>query len=176
MIKITKIVVEFFLERMQECILMYFVCDIVSVMDPCTAQQSTWHPGKRDCPLGPAFIRAFAMSFISYIFHEVVMSYKGSERLCFSMFLAWCLIHNQLHKINAISEIVLNIFSNSQSFNLIIINTAFLHHPEINTMAYLRCHISKLIAHTTPKNPHIFRYLQFWFWTKVHMVRCVTKT
>ena len=75
------------LDTMQVCILMYFVCDTVRTMDTCAAQQSTWHPEKRDCPLGPPFICTLAMSISAYIFHESVMSYKGTElRLFFSMF------------------------------------------------------------------------------------------
>ena len=54
---------------------MYFICDTVHAMDTCAVQQPTWHPAKRDCPLGPPFICTFAMSFIEYIFHEALMSY-----------------------------------------------------------------------------------------------------
>ena len=74
MTEITKFVIEFFLYKMQEYFLMY----TLSVMNPCAAQQSKLHPGKRGCPLGPAFVRTFAMSFIQYIFQEAMMSYKGS--------------------------------------------------------------------------------------------------
>ena len=49
---------------MQEYILMYFVGDTVSAMGTCAAQQSTWHPGKRDCPLGEPVICTFAMYLI----------------------------------------------------------------------------------------------------------------
>ena len=78
---------EFLLDRMQKCILMHFVCDTVRAMDTCAAQEPTWHPDKRDCPLGPPFRCTFAMSCIEFIFHEAIMSYKGSEtRLCFSIF------------------------------------------------------------------------------------------
>ena len=66
---------------------MYFVCDPVRAMDTCAAQQSTWHPAKRGCPLCPPFICTFVMPFIEYIFHEAVISHKVSERrLCFTMF------------------------------------------------------------------------------------------
>ena len=51
MIQITKFFLELFLNRMQECALIYFVCNTVSALDICGAQQSMWHPGKRDGPL-----------------------------------------------------------------------------------------------------------------------------
>ena len=49
---------------MQECILVYFVCDIVSAMDSCAAQQLTWLPGMRDRPFAPPLMRTFDTSFI----------------------------------------------------------------------------------------------------------------
>ena len=68
MVKITKFCVEFFLERMQECILMYFVGDTVSAMDTCAAQQSTWYPRKRDCPPSPS-------TLYTYICHVLYQMY-----------------------------------------------------------------------------------------------------
>ena len=49
MIEITMFFVEFSLNRMQEYYSDVFVCDTVSAIDTCTAQQPTWDLGKRGC-------------------------------------------------------------------------------------------------------------------------------
>ena len=45
MIQITKFFIKFFLNRMRECTLIYFVCDCYGHL---WGQKSTWHPGKCD--------------------------------------------------------------------------------------------------------------------------------
>ena len=94
----TKFFIEFFLNRMRECILIYFVCDTVSAMDTCGAQQSTWHPGKHDGPsVHSLCVHLPCHLFNIYFMKQWCLTKIQNDDLCFSMSLAWCLIPNQFH-------------------------------------------------------------------------------
>ena len=88
------------MDRMQECALIYFVCDPVSAMGTCGAQQSTWHPGKCDGSLvHPLYVHLPGHSFNIYFMKRWSLT-KVQNEDCVSMLLAGCLIPNQFQQIN----------------------------------------------------------------------------
>ena len=103
--KITKFFLEFFQDRMQECILTYFVCNTVNTMNNVQPNNPRGIQASVAAPRLTFYRCICYILHLIYIFNEAVMSYKGSEiRLCFSMSLDWCLIPNQFHQINICCE------------------------------------------------------------------------
>ena len=89
---------------------MYFVCVTRRAMDTCAAQQSMWHPDKRDCPLDPPCICTFAMSFTEYIFLEALMS-KVKQDYCDPLYsLSFLILAKSLHGKMCSDNIIKNIF------------------------------------------------------------------
>ena len=149
MIQITKYFVEFFLDGMQGCTLIYFACDTVSAMDICGSQQSTWHPGKRKGPsVHPLYVHLPRPSFNIYFMKQWCLTKVQNDDCVFLCSLLGASFPTSFTKPMSAGtpEIVLHFFLDSQGINTIVINTTIGIILK-NAMAYIRCHFLS-IAHT----------------------------
>ena len=126
-IQTTKFFIEFFLNRMWECTLIYFVCDTVSAMDTCGAQQSTWHPCKHD---GPS-VHSLYVHLPCHLFNIYFMKQWCLTKIQNDDCVSLCCLLGASYPTSftksmsaATPEIVSHFFLNSQGVNIFIINTA----------------------------------------------------
>ena len=104
-----------------------------------------------------------------HIFHEAVMTYKGSKRrLCSSMFHAWCLIPIQFNQINVWCDSL-----NRPTLNQSVRFSTWLLSIRQFASSWNEYNGILKISYLSTRIYIYFVISRFWFCLKVHMARCV---